>query len=113
MSCFLPDTYIALNRSLEMKKSAQDMIEGRILKIWEWVEVEVVSTLVVADNSSLFILREASLVVVVVFPVVLDLIFDSSEARLLVCKRFQVQSRFGKPGIPILLMLAGKLWYIV
>ena len=71
---FLISTCIAPYRFLEMMISVQDMIEGRILRRQEWVEV--VSTLVVGDSSSLFILKEA-------FLVVLDLIFDFSEARLI------------------------------
>lgn len=58
-------------------KSAQDLIEGKTLKIWEWVEVAVASTLVVEGSNSLFILKEASLVMA--FLVVLDLIFNCSE----------------------------------
>lgn len=58
-----------------MMISEQDMIEVRILKRQEWVEV--VSTLVVVvDSNSLFILTAA-------FLVVLGLIFDFSEARLI------------------------------
>lgn len=56
------------------------MIEGKTLKIWEWEEVAVASTLVVEGSNSLFILKEAFLVVASL--VALNLIFNRSEGWL-------------------------------
>lgn len=99
----LISTCIAPYRFLEMMISVQDMIEGRILRRQEWVEV--VSTLVMGDSSSLFILKEAFLAVlevVVAFLVVLDLIFDFSEARLIHSRKLSRAELFPSAGsVPI------------
>lgn len=99
----LISTCIAPYRFLEMMISVQDMIEGRILRRQEWVEV--VSTLVVGNSSSLFILKEAFLAVlevVVAFLVVLDLIFDFSEARLIHSRKLSRAELFPSAGsVPI------------